>query len=80
MVPALLVTSGARLPAGRRSSSAAPIAVAARPTATPCNARAENSAPTPGASKNRMQAAVSAASAVTITGRRPPPRPAGHHP
>jgi len=44
-VPPLLVTSGARLPAGRRSSSAAPSALAAKPTAIPCNARAANSAP-----------------------------------
>jgi hypothetical protein len=70
-VPPLLVTSGARLPAGRRSSSAAPSALAARPTATPCNARAANRAPAPGASTNTRHAAVSAPSAVMIPGRRP---------
>src|SRR5712692_7902495 len=55
--PAAMVITGAiALPSGCRSTSAAPSALVAVPTAAPCNARAANSIPTPCAARNNPHA------------------------
>ena len=68
---ALLDSSGARPPRGRRSSSTAPSVLDIAPTAIPSRARAANSSPGPCASRNSAHAATSTAMAARISGRRP---------
>src|SRR5580658_9787114 len=69
--PAFVKTGARLLPSGCRSISAAPRALVARPTATPCTARATNSCATPCAVRNRPQTTALTKSAALITLRRP---------